>query len=74
MCLIVNGYRRRGVWLYRYKSIVNVNTEREITYNVHLILILTECLNDKFVTVRNKYSKSTKNKRSSHSSYKAHSG
>ena len=39
MCLIVKGNRHRGVWLYRYKSIVNVNREREITYTVHLILI-----------------------------------
>lgn len=58
MYLTVNGYRRRGVWLFRYKSIVDVSREREITYTVHFILILIECLNDKFVTVLNKYSKS----------------
>jgi hypothetical protein len=40
MCLFVNVYRHRGVWLYRYKSNVNVSREREITYTVHFILIL----------------------------------
>ena len=31
-CLILNGYRDRAVWIYKYKSIVNDNKEREITY------------------------------------------
>jgi hypothetical protein len=33
MCLLLNGYRDRAVWIYKYKSIVNGDKEREITYN-----------------------------------------
>jgi hypothetical protein len=58
MSLIPKGYRHRGVWLFRYKNIVNGSRERDITYTVHFILTLIECLNDKFVTVHKKYSKS----------------
>jgi hypothetical protein len=32
MCLILNGYQDRAVWIYEYKSIVNGNKERQITY------------------------------------------
>jgi hypothetical protein len=31
MCLILNDYRRRALWIRKYKSIVNGNKEREIT-------------------------------------------
>jgi len=37
MGAIVNGYRDTSVWIYKYKSIVNGNKEREMT--VKLILI-----------------------------------
>jgi hypothetical protein len=36
-CLILNGYRDRGVQNYKYKSIVYGNKEREITVNCILI-------------------------------------
>jgi hypothetical protein len=32
MCPILNGYGDRFVWIYKYKSIVNGNKEREISY------------------------------------------
>jgi len=32
MCLIMNGYQERTVWIYKYKNSVNGNKEREITY------------------------------------------
>jgi hypothetical protein len=53
MCLILNGYRETAVRIYKYKSIVNDNKEKETTYRSHnLILVL--CLNDKFVTAHSK--------------------
>jgi hypothetical protein len=30
MCLILNGYWARAVWIYKYKSIVNGTKERQI--------------------------------------------
>jgi hypothetical protein len=33
MCLILNGYRDRAVWIYKYESIVNGNKETEIVVN-----------------------------------------
>ena len=35
MCLILNGYRYRAVWIYKYESIVNGNE----LFFVNLILI-----------------------------------
>ena len=32
ICLILNGYRDRAVWVYKYKSILSCKKEREITY------------------------------------------
>ena len=32
MCIILNAYRNRAVWMYKYKSVVNGNEEREIAY------------------------------------------
>ena len=32
LCLILNGYRDRAVWIHRHKNIVNGSKEREITY------------------------------------------
>jgi hypothetical protein len=32
VCLILKGYRRISVWMYKYKGIVNGNKERQITY------------------------------------------
>jgi hypothetical protein len=32
MCLILNGYQDRTVWIYKYKNSVNGNRQREITY------------------------------------------
>jgi len=52
--IILNGYRNRDVWNYIYRSIVYGNKQREIS--VYLILILY--LNDRFVTVNNKFRKS----------------
>jgi hypothetical protein len=53
MCLLLNGYRDRALRMYKYKSTVKGDNEREITY----CLALISCLNDKFVTVHNKCSK-----------------
>jgi len=48
MCLKVRIFTEiyLAVRIYKYNSIVNGNTEREITFN----WILMHCLNDKFVT------------------------
>jgi hypothetical protein len=32
MCLILNGYTDTAVWIYTYKSTVNSNKQRKITY------------------------------------------
>jgi hypothetical protein len=32
ICLILKGYRDRVVWAYKYKSILNGNKQRDITY------------------------------------------
>ena len=32
MCLAVNGFRDRAVWVHKYKNIVNGYKEWEITY------------------------------------------
>jgi hypothetical protein len=49
MCLILNGYWDRDVWIYKYRSIVNGNKEKVLT--VKCILITIWCINDKFVTI-----------------------
>jgi hypothetical protein len=46
LCLILNGYRDKAVWIHRYKNIVNGSKEREIAAN----LILIQYLNEIFVT------------------------
>jgi len=54
--LILNGYQNRAVWLYKYqyKSTVNGN-KKEKLLTVNFTIILISCLNDKFVTVYDKY-------------------
>jgi hypothetical protein len=37
MCLILNGYRDRAVWIYKYKTIVNCN--KLLAVNFVLILM-----------------------------------
>jgi len=32
MCLILNGYQDRIVWIYKYKNRANGNKDTEITY------------------------------------------
>jgi len=32
LCLILNDYQERTVWIYKYKNSVNGNKEREIIY------------------------------------------
>ena len=39
MCLILQGYRVEGVWIYEYRSLVNGNKEKLVTANFILILI-----------------------------------
>ena len=55
-CLILNGYRDRAVWIYKYTSLVNGNEEKR---NCLLLTLLNFNLsfNDKFFTLRNKFSK-----------------
>jgi hypothetical protein len=61
MYLILNDYRDRAVWIYKYKSILNGNKEREITYsyfdfNFNLMFKWKMLLyrNDRFVTPHSK--------------------
>jgi len=40
MCLILNGYRDRTVRIYKYKSNVNGNNEKENTYRLHNLTLV----------------------------------
>jgi hypothetical protein len=56
-CLVLTGYRDTAVRIHKYKSIVDDNKEREITYcwfYCYCKLCKLNNFNDKSVTVRNK--------------------
>jgi len=38
MCRITNGYRDTAEWIYTYKSIVNDNKERQVTYYAFILV------------------------------------
>jgi hypothetical protein len=53
MCLILSGYWITAPWIYKYKS----NGYKEKLLTVNPISILIWCLNEKLVTIHNKFLK-----------------